>query len=153
MMAVAPNKDRAVVTSSRNFFRTMGWSPCQMRYRLADTDPGGAFGLAIANALYNNQVHARLPDTITPEEAAEITQSSLAVLEKLDEATRAGVIVAYADGLRSCFILFTAGSGLCFLLAWFIKEVKFRPDPLGLSEGSQSSLKAEEKPLGQAPKV
>lgn len=36
MMAVAPDKDRAVVTSSRNFFRTMGESSAARCFAQAD---------------------------------------------------------------------------------------------------------------------
>lgn len=100
----------------------------------ADVVTGGAFGLAVANALFNNNVAANLPASLTSEEAAQIRQSSISFLGSLDEVNRAGVTAAYAKGLRSCFILFTAGSGLCFLLSLFIKEVKFRKDPPGLVE-------------------
>jgi hypothetical protein len=99
---------------------------------VSDTVVGGAFGLAVANALFNNNVSSKLLDILTPEETARVTGSAIAFLGSADEATRAIVVDAYAHGLRSCYILFTAGSGCCIILALFIKEVKFRKDPPGL---------------------
>jgi hypothetical protein len=134
-MAVTPDKDRAVVTSSRNFFRTMGESDLlsPIPYNMSYSDVGGAFGLAIANALFNNQVSSSLLNTLSPDGTAQVTRSAIGFLAGADDATRAIVVDAYAHGLRSCFILFTAGSGVCFLLSLFIKEVKFRKDPPGLA--------------------
>ncbi|WVR06704.1 hypothetical protein IAU60_003736 [Kwoniella sp. DSM 27419] len=118
MMAVAPDRDRAVVTSSRNFFRTMG----------------GAFGLAIANAIFNNTVSASLPVELSAEQKQSILKSSLSSIHSLSPELKTSVIDAYAVGLRMCFIVFTAGSGVCFLLSFAIKEVVFRKDPPGLKQ-------------------
>lgn len=134
-MAVAPDKDRAVITSARNFFRTMGESlSWTMRARAlsSDIDTGGAFGLAIANALFNNSTTKALSASLTAEEAARITQSSISVFGSLSDESRRVAIDAYAYGLRNCYVLFTVVSGVCMLLAFFIKEVKFRADPPGL---------------------
>ena len=131
-MAVTPDKDRAVVTSSRNFFRTMGEPEYPPSDAMSDLAAGGAFGLAIANALFNNRVSSSLLRTLSPQETAQVTRSAITFLDSADDATRAIVVDAYAHGLRTCFILFTAGSGACFLLSLFIKEVKFRKDPPGL---------------------
>jgi len=133
MMAVTSDKDRAVVTSSRNFFRTMGEpAPISYVYKVSDPALGGAFGLAIANALFNNRVSSSLLNTLSAQDTARITRSAITFLDSADDATRTIVIDAYAHGLRGCFILFTAVSGVCFLLSLFVKEVKFRKDPPGL---------------------
>jgi hypothetical protein len=99
---------------------------------MSDSTVGGAFGLAIANALFNNKVSSSLLNTLSPQDTARVTRSAITFLDGADDATRKIVVDAYAHGLRSCFILFTAGSGICFLLSLFIKEVKFRKDPPGL---------------------
>ena len=99
---------------------------------MSDSGLGGAFGLAIANALFNNRVSSSLLNTLSQQETGEVTRSAITFLDSADDATRKIVVDAYADGLRSCFILFTAGSGACFILSLFIKEVKFRKDPPGL---------------------
>jgi hypothetical protein len=105
MMAVTPDKDRAVVTSSRNFFRTMG----------------GAFGLAVCNAIYNNHVSAHLPDSLTISQREELLQSATGLLQSLPVDVKRDVLSAYAAGLRSCFLLFTVAAGMCFVLSLFIK--------------------------------
>ncbi|WVQ92954.1 hypothetical protein IAU59_000015 [Kwoniella sp. CBS 9459] len=121
MMAVAPDKDRAVITSSRNFFRTMG----------------GAFGLAVANAIFNNTVSSQLPSALTAEQKAEILRSTISFMGNLSSDLQTGVILAYTHGLRTCYIVFTVGSGVCFLLSLLIKEVVFRKDPPELQQKSQ----------------
>jgi len=143
MMAVTPDKDRAVVTSSRNFFRTMGEPDYSPSDAMSDSAVGGAFGLAIANALFNNRVSSSLLRTLSPQETAQVTRSAITYLDSADDATRAIVVDAYAHGLRTCFILFTAGSGACFLLSLFIKEVKFRKDPPGLVKQETPTARRE----------
>ena len=107
MMAAAPDKDRAVVTSSRNFFRTMG----------------GAFGLAIANAVFNNTVSSTLPKVLDAEQRNNILHSSISYAKTLSPELQLGIIESYASGLKMCYILFAAGSGVCFLLSFFIKVI------------------------------
>jgi hypothetical protein len=50
-----------------------------------------------------------------------ILKSTISIVHQLDPQTRSVVIAAYAEGLRTCFIFFTAGSGVCFALSLFIK--------------------------------
>jgi hypothetical protein len=150
MMAVTPDKDRAVVTSSRNFFRTMGEpTPISSGYKMSDPALGGAFGLAIANALFNNRVSSSLLNTLSAQDTARVTRSAITFLDGADDATRTIVVDAYAHGLRSCFILFTAGSGACFVLSLFIKEVKFRKDPPGLVRQATSTTRSGDLREGQ----
>lgn len=99
---------------------------------VSDPAAGGAFGLAIANALFNNNVRSNLLYTFNPEETARVTETAITYLGSTDQEARAIIVNAYAQGLRSCYILFAVGSGTCFLLSLFIKEVKFRKDPPGL---------------------
>jgi hypothetical protein len=82
---------------------------------------GGAFGLAIANAIFNNTVSSNLPTSLTTDERRMILKSTISIVHQLDPQTRSVVIAAYAEGLRTCFIFFTAGSGVCFALSLFIK--------------------------------
>ncbi|OCF39388.1 hypothetical protein I317_06816 [Kwoniella heveanensis CBS 569] len=138
MMAVAPDKDRAVITSSRNFFRTMG----------------GAFGLAVANAIFNNTVSSELPAALTAEKKDEILRSTISFMGDLSAQLQIEVILAYAHGLRTCYIVFTAGSGVCFLLSLFIKEVIFRKDPPELKRKPQDDTVAlEEQTAAPVPRT
>lgn len=60
--ATSPQKDRAVVTGARNFFRTIG----------------GAFGLGFCSAILNNTLASRLAaeTSISPELRAQIIKSA-----------------------------------------------------------------------------
>ena len=109
---------------------------------MSDPALGGAFGLAIGNALFNNRVSSSLLNTLSVQDTARVTRSAITFLDGADDATRMIVVDAYALGLRSCFILFTAGSGACFILSLFIKEVKFRKDPPGLVRQATSTSRS-----------
>lgn len=113
-LATTKNEDRAVVTGGRNYFRTMG----------------AAFGLAIANAIYQHDLSSQLAATpgLTSSERENLASSALADLDALPEGVKTQVIDAYAHGLRMVFIAFTAIAGLCALTSLLIKEVPFRKD-------------------------
>jgi hypothetical protein len=83
------------------------------------------------------------------QDTARVTRSAITFLDGADDATRTTVVDAYAHGLRSCFILFTAGSGACFVLSLFIKEVKFRKDPPGLVRQATSTTGSGDLREGQ----
>jgi hypothetical protein len=95
--AGAPNKDRACVTGTRNCLRFMG----------------GAFGLAICNAILNNVVRARLPPGIPDDIRTIIThQISLEAITGLDTATQDAIFDAYQAALRYIFIFFVPVAGI-----------------------------------------
>ena len=116
---------------------------------MSDPALGGAFGLAIANALFNNRVSSSLLKSLSQQDTAQVTRSAITFLDSADDATRKIVVDAYAHGLRSCFILFTAGSGACFVLSLFIKEVKFRKDPPGLVRQATPTTGSADRQEGQ----
>lgn len=98
--AGAPNKDRACVTSTRNCLRFMG----------------GAFGLAICNAILNNVTQAKFPPGI-PEDVrkAIIHQISPNLPSNLDPATMDAIYSAYESALRYIFIFFVPIVGVAFV--------------------------------------
>ncbi|RSH89300.1 hypothetical protein EHS25_002412 [Saitozyma podzolica] len=105
--------DRAVVTSGRNFFRTMG----------------GAFGLAIANAVYNNVVSSQLQLLpFTDAQRTALLTSALDTLETLSSSEKRMATEVLADGLRKVYIMFTVIAGTTLVCAFFIQEVVFRRD-------------------------
>ncbi|WWD18349.1 hypothetical protein CI109_102799 [Kwoniella shandongensis] len=112
-LATTPAPDRAVVTAARNFFRTMG----------------GAFGLAIANAIYNNVVSSHLGALPLTDATREmLLKSALSHLHELSPSDLYLVRGAYAAGLRMCFVCFTAVAALCVITALMMREVTFRKD-------------------------
>ncbi|WVW79350.1 hypothetical protein I302_101318 [Kwoniella bestiolae CBS 10118] len=113
-LATTLPKDRAVVTASRNFFRTMG----------------GAFGLASASAIYQAVVSSRISAStlLTESEKLNLLDSALANLSVLSPAAVAQVRNAYSDGLRMVFVAFTVFSGASLLLSLCIEEVLFAKD-------------------------
>ncbi|KAK8858459.1 hypothetical protein IAR55_002686 [Kwoniella newhampshirensis] len=112
-LATTPAPDRAVVTAARNFFRTMG----------------GAFGLAVANAIYNNVVSSHL-DTLPLSDAtrASLLSSALSHLHELSPSDLYAVRGAYAAGLRMCFVCFTACGVCCIITGAMVVEIPFRKD-------------------------
>lgn len=98
--AAAPNKDRACVTGLRNGLRFMG----------------GAFGLAICNAILNNVVKSRLPPGIPDETRRLIThQISPNLPSGLSPETVAGIYYAYYQALHYIFISFVPVVGIAFV--------------------------------------
>ncbi|WVQ80580.1 hypothetical protein IAT38_002685 [Cryptococcus sp. DSM 104549] len=112
-LATTPSPDRAVVTSARNFFRTMG----------------GAFGLAVSNAIYNNVVSSHLSSLPLSDATRDaLLKSALADLDTLTPSELYSVRGAYAAGLRMCFVCFTAVAVLCIICGLLVREVEFRKD-------------------------
>jgi hypothetical protein len=83
--------------------------------------PGGAFGLAASNAIFNNVLGSRLPSSLSPELRATIMRASLATTSNLPEELRITIIDCYAASIRTCFVAFTAIAGCCFALSFGIK--------------------------------
>lgn len=77
---------------------------------------GGAFGLAICNAILNNVVKARLPPGI-PDDVRRVIvhQISPDLPSSLDAATVDAIFDAYQDALRYIFIFFVPVVGVAFV--------------------------------------
>lgn len=114
--------DRAVVTSARNFFRTMG----------------GAFGLAsksyinrfrtapdetVSNAIYNNSVKTKLAaiSFLSEDQQIALTKTALEALELYSGTEMAVIQEAFAGGLKMVWIFFVAVSISYFLISFGIK--------------------------------
>ncbi|KAH7024950.1 major facilitator superfamily domain-containing protein [Microdochium trichocladiopsis] len=106
-LATTKNEDRAVVTGGRNYARTMG----------------AGFGLAAANAIYQQDVSRQLAaiTALTSEQQSELSVSALGDLDALPADLQHLVRGAYAHGLRMVFIAFTAMSAACMLVGLLIK--------------------------------
>ncbi len=96
--ASVPRSDMSAVTSSRNFLRTLG----------------GAFSLAIAAAVINNQLRSKLsPLGFSSSVIDEIIDDPVGIwtstsdLYAIDEASKQEIIRAYVSGFRIVFLIFT----------------------------------------------
>ncbi|OCF56470.1 hypothetical protein L486_06414 [Kwoniella mangroviensis CBS 10435] len=136
-LATTKPKDRAVVTASRNFFRTMG----------------GAFGLATASAIYQAVVSSKFSQitSLSETEKLNLLDSALGNLSSLSSEAGRQVRNAYNDGLRMVFLAFTVFSGASLLLSLFIEEVLFAKDKptepdksVQIDDGSTPSTGTEE---------
>jgi MFS family permease len=103
LLANTRKEDRAVVTSLRNFLRTIG----------------GAIGLAMCTAILNNVMKKSLPATIGGRSIMEL----LGVLDTLSLAEQNALKVAYMNGLRIIFYLACPLIGLCLLSSAALTEV------------------------------
>ncbi|KAK9899515.1 MFS general substrate transporter [Cystobasidium minutum MCA 4210] len=103
--AGAPNKDRACVTGTRNCLRFMG----------------GAFGLAICNAILNNVIKARLPSSIPDDVKRVITrQISPELPSSLGPEVVEAIYSAYEDALHYIFIFFVPVVGVAFVSSCYL---------------------------------
>ncbi|KAG9107089.1 hypothetical protein FRC07_008692 [Ceratobasidium sp. 392] len=109
--SAAPN-DRAVITGSRNFFRTLG----------------GAIGLVVCTATKNAILKKELRSipAITPEIVAAIIKSGPQVLANSD--LEGAVRAAYMSSLHAVFILFIPITGLSVVASFFLKSVYLEGD-------------------------
>lgn len=79
---------------------------------------GGAFGLAMSNAILNNVVAARIPSSVPPAVREKvIRQISPTLPAGLDAASIEGIHAAYEAALRFIFISITPIIGVCFVSA------------------------------------
>ncbi|CUA73715.1 putative transporter C3H1,06c [Schizosaccharomyces pombe 972h-] [Rhizoctonia solani] len=98
---------RAVVTGARNFFRTLG----------------GAIGLVVCTTAKNIELKEQLGKIsgLTPELISKIIKSGpqLTTDPSINEAVRS----AYADALKTVFVIFIPIAGLSAILAVFLTPV------------------------------
>ncbi|KAI0026107.1 major facilitator superfamily domain-containing protein [Xylariomycetidae sp. FL0641] len=108
LQALTAAEDRAVVTSARNFMRSIG----------------GAVGLAMSTSLLSNQVMREIAPL--PADMRRHIASDVMTIPDMSRYTpEQGQVVkhAYVAGCRAMFVSWVALQGLCFLLCIFIEEV------------------------------
>lgn len=137
-LAATADKDRAVVTAGRNFFRTLG----------------GAFSLAASNTIYQACVAKRLAriTDLTAEQRTTLLNSSLG-LDSLPSALLQQIREAYSYGLRYVFICFTAVGAVYFATSFAIKEIPFRKDSEALEAEKRAAKGTVESPEAKVEKV
>jgi hypothetical protein len=106
--------DLGVATAGANLFRSLG----------------SAFGVAIFGSILNNRLDYNL-GRLVPSEAlngisvAALT-SSPAVIARLPDAVRAGVLESFALSLHSVFVWAIPVALLGFIASWFLPEHPLR---------------------------
>ncbi|KAI5825536.1 MFS general substrate transporter [Schizophyllum commune Tattone D] len=105
--AAAPGKDRAVVTGTRNFFRTMG----------------GAFGVAISNAILNNIISDELPAAL-PSDIRDslLAGGSIDLPSSLPSDVAEGVYAAFEHGLHMVYVYYIPLIAVCLIMSLFLKD-------------------------------
>ena len=103
LQAHCPKAQRAVVTSNRNFLRSLG----------------GAVSLAVSSGIMGNVLKASLPVHLQ-----YVAKDTFAVpsLASFNAADRDAIESAYADASRAVFIWCVPLVGLCFVGCAFIKD-------------------------------
>jgi predicted MFS family arabinose efflux permease len=124
----APRGDLGVATSTITFMRSMG----------------AAFGVAILGSILNSQLTQHLRDelpgrTVDPA----VIERGQDGLRTLDEATRTGVVHAFADSLHVVFLASVPAAVAAFVILLFLKEKPLREAPHVGIAGEEAGLAFE----------
>lgn len=105
--AIAPAKDRAIITGIRNLFRFTG----------------GSFGLAISSAIMNNIINSKLAASDLPKNIVDhINGVEFNGLARLTSAQSQTVLDAEMEGVKGVFWFLLAVSLLTFLLSLIVED-------------------------------
>jgi len=109
-----PQSQLGTATSSSTFFRSIG----------------GAFGVAVFGAIFNNRLAANLPKYLPPSALRAVHGSNVsaspAQLDALPPAIHHGYVLAFSDSLHAVFLIGAPISLLAFALTWFLKDLPLR---------------------------
>jgi len=125
--ALAPSRDRAVITGIRNLFRFTG----------------GAFGLVIASAIMNNVIKSNLADSGIPESILEsIRGAEFNIPQGLSESQMQLLLDAEMAGVKGVFWFLLATSIIALLLSFGVEDN-------GLPGDEKREKKAEAEARGE----
>ena len=109
-----PQSQLGTATSSSTFFRSIG----------------GAFGVAVFGAIFNNRLAANLPKYLPPSALRAVHGSNIsaspAQLDALPPAIHHGYVLAFSDSLHAVFLIGAPIALLAFALTWFLKDLPLR---------------------------
>jgi hypothetical protein len=109
-----PQSQLGTATSSSTFFRSIG----------------GAFGVAVFGAIFNNRLAASLPKYLPPFALRAVHGSNIsaspAQLDALPAAIHHGYVLAFSDSLHAVFLIGALIALLAFALSWFLKDLPLR---------------------------
>ena len=111
-----PYEQLGTATSTATFFRTIG----------------GAFGVSLLDAVFNNRLFAELAQGAVPPAALRkiLNGSSIVVnpaaIDHLPPAIRAPIREAFSHSLQTVFLVAVPFAVLAFVLGWLMKEIPLR---------------------------
>ena len=125
--ALAPPKDRAVITGIRNLFRFTG----------------GAFGLVISSAVMNNIIKSKLETSDLPADIADqIRGAEFNIPAGLTGAQMQTLLDAEMAGVKGTFYFLLGVAGLTFFLSLLVEDRGLPGDEKKV-EGNNSQEKTE----------
>ncbi len=110
-----PYEQLGTATATATFFRTIG----------------GAFGVSILNAVFNNRLFSALSMEHLPASARAVVSGSSVVvnpaaIDHLPPAVKAPIVAAFSHSLQTVFLVAVPFAVLAFALSWLIKEIPLR---------------------------
>lgn len=106
--------DLGVATSGATFFRSIG----------------GSFGTAVFGAIFSGvlvgQLAEKLKGVPLPPGFSPTAGANPAVLDTLPTALHLGIVEAYAESIRTVFLVAVPIALVAFVLTWFLTEVPLR---------------------------
>ena len=128
-----PQSQLGTATSSSTFFRSIG----------------GAFGVAVFGAIFNNRLAANLPKYLPPSALRAVHGSNIsaspAQIDALPPAIHHGYVQAFSESLHAVFLIGAPIALLAFVLTWFLKDLPLRDRAYLTAEG--------EKPAQSTPDI
>jgi fucose permease len=134
--ALAPPKDRAVITGIRNLFRFTG----------------GAFGLAISSAIMNNVINSKLADTDLPKNVTQqIKGAEFNIPPGLNQTQVQTLLDAEMEGVRGVFWFLLGVGAVTFVLSLGVEDHGLPGDEKkGLEEkGAQDLQEISEEQISE----
>jgi EmrB/QacA subfamily drug resistance transporter len=113
---------------------------------------GGALGVAVFGAIFNNRLSVELPKHVSPAILERLHGASLtanpAEIKHLPEFARSGIQLAFSDALHVVFLSAIPFAIIAFLLTLRLKEVPLRSDvDRHGGDDSESGAPGERHPL------
>ena len=109
-----PQSQLGTATSSSTFFRSIG----------------GAFGVAVFGAIFNNRLAVNLPKYLPPAALRAVHGSNVsaspAQLDALPAAIHHGYVLAFSESLHAVFLIGAPIALLAFVLTLFLKDLPLR---------------------------
>ena len=133
-----PQSQLGTATSSSTFFRSIG----------------GAFGVAVFGAIFNNRLAANLPKYLPPSALRAVHGSNIsaspAQIDALPPAIHHGYVQAFSESLHAVFLIGAPIALLAFVLTWFLKDLPLRDRAYLTAEGEKQAESAPDIPQDAA---
>jgi hypothetical protein len=122
-----PQSQLGTATSSSTFFRSIG----------------GAFGVAVFGAIFNNRLAANLPKYLPPSALRAVHGSNIsaspAQIDALPPAIHHGYVQAFSESLHAVFLIGAPIALLAFVLTWFLKDLPLRDRAYLAADGEKQA--------------